>query len=164
MKQTITRALGLVLVMTLLCGFLYTVVCTGINQVLFPKQANGSVIEIDGKKIKTNDMVKEIIANSKGKELDFTINRDYEIINEKITPEYVNGKYTAGIWIKDSCAGIGTITYYDKGSNTFACLGHGICDKDSSTLLPMAEGDICPAIIESIEKGKDDESMEISAY
>ena len=49
MKQTITRALGLVLVMTLLCGFLYTVVCTGINQVLFPKQANGSVIEIDGK-------------------------------------------------------------------------------------------------------------------
>ena len=49
MKHTITRALGLVVVMTLLCGFLYTVVCTGINQVLFPKQANGSVIEIDGK-------------------------------------------------------------------------------------------------------------------
>ena len=49
MKHTITRALGLVVVMTLLCGFLYTVVCTGINQVLFPHQANGSVIEIDGK-------------------------------------------------------------------------------------------------------------------
>ena len=49
MKNTITRALGLVLVMTVLCGFLYTVVCTGINQTLFPHQANGSVIEIDGK-------------------------------------------------------------------------------------------------------------------
>ena len=49
MKHTITRALGLIVVMTLLCGFLYTVVCTGVNQVLFPKQANGSVIEIDGK-------------------------------------------------------------------------------------------------------------------
>lgn len=125
---------------------------------------NDIIIEIDGKKIKTNDMVKEIIANSKGKELDFTINRDYEIINEKITPEYVNGKYTAGIWIKDSCAGIGTITYYDKGSNTFACLGHGICDKDSSTLLPMAEGDICPAIIESIEKGKSGSPGGLNGY
>ena len=49
MKQTALRAFGLVLVMTVLCGFLYTVVCTGINQTLFPHQANGSVIEIDGK-------------------------------------------------------------------------------------------------------------------
>ena len=49
MKQTALRAFGLVLVMTVLCSFLYTVVCTGINQTLFPHQANGSVIEIDGK-------------------------------------------------------------------------------------------------------------------
>lgn len=49
MKHTVMRALGLVVVMTVLCGFLYTVVCTGINQILFPHQANGSVIEIDGK-------------------------------------------------------------------------------------------------------------------
>ena len=49
MKKTIFRALGLVLVMTVLCGFVYTLVCTGINQLLFPHQANGSVIEIDGK-------------------------------------------------------------------------------------------------------------------
>ena len=44
MKKTISRALGLVLVMTVLCGFLYTLVCTGVNQLLFPHQANGSVI------------------------------------------------------------------------------------------------------------------------
>ena len=49
MKKTISRALGLALVMTVLCGFLYTLVCTGVNQLLFPHQANGSVIEIDGK-------------------------------------------------------------------------------------------------------------------
>ena len=49
MKQIAARALGLVVAMTVLCGFLYTVVCTGVNQLLFPYQANGSVIEIDGK-------------------------------------------------------------------------------------------------------------------
>lgn len=48
MKHTATRALGLVVVMTILCGFIYTLVCTGVNQLLFPHQANGSVIEIDG--------------------------------------------------------------------------------------------------------------------
>ena len=49
MKQTVTRALGLVVVMTILCGFIYTLVCTGVNQLLFPHQANGSVIEINSK-------------------------------------------------------------------------------------------------------------------
>lgn len=49
MKRTAFHALGVVVVMTILCGFVYTLVCTGINQLLFPHQANGSVIEIDGK-------------------------------------------------------------------------------------------------------------------
>lgn len=49
MKHTAIRALGLVVVMTILCGFIYTMVCTGINQLLFPYQTNGSVIEINGK-------------------------------------------------------------------------------------------------------------------
>lgn len=38
------------LVMTLLCGVLYTLACTGIAQLLFPQQANGSIIEVDGVK------------------------------------------------------------------------------------------------------------------
>ena len=125
---------------------------------------NDIIIEINGEKINSNEKVKKIIANSNGKELNITLNRDYEIINAKITPEYIKNKYTAGIWIKDSCAGIGTITYYDEGNNTFACLGHGICDKDSSTLLPMAEGDICPAVIESIEKGKSGSPGGLNGY
>lgn len=49
MKQTITRAFALAALMTVLCGLLYTLVCTGIAQALFPRQANGSVIEINGK-------------------------------------------------------------------------------------------------------------------
>lgn len=49
MKQVITRAAGMLVMMLLLCGFLYTVALTGIGQLLFPHQSNGSVIEIDGK-------------------------------------------------------------------------------------------------------------------
>ena len=49
MRQIILRAGGMLVVMTLLCGFAYTLLVTGIGQLLFPHQANGSVIEVDGR-------------------------------------------------------------------------------------------------------------------
>ena len=49
MRHVITRAAGLLALMLLLCGLVYTLLVTGIGQLLFPRQANGSVIEVDGK-------------------------------------------------------------------------------------------------------------------
>ena len=49
MKQIFARAGGMLLAMSLLCGLVYTFVVTGIGQLVFPYQANGSVIEVDGK-------------------------------------------------------------------------------------------------------------------
>lgn len=49
-KNTARTAAGLVLVMTVLCGVIYTAVVTGFGNLLFPKQANGSIIEVDGVK------------------------------------------------------------------------------------------------------------------
>lgn len=50
-KQSVfPRALGIFIIFTLICGVVYTGVVTGIAQLIFPKQANGSIIEIDGKK------------------------------------------------------------------------------------------------------------------
>lgn len=49
MRHTLMRAGGMLLAMTVLCGFAYTLLVTGIGQLLFPSQANGSVIQVDGK-------------------------------------------------------------------------------------------------------------------
>ena len=38
------------LVTTVLCGVIYTAACTGLAQLFFPHQANGSIIEVDGTK------------------------------------------------------------------------------------------------------------------
>lgn len=52
MKQAKTWGSGLLffLVMTVITGVIYTAVCTGIAQLVFPYQANGSIIEVDGVK------------------------------------------------------------------------------------------------------------------
>ena len=44
------KAAGMVLAMTLICGIIYTTVVTGASQLFFSDKANGSIIEIDGKK------------------------------------------------------------------------------------------------------------------
>lgn len=49
-KNIMRKALGFFLIMTVLCGGIYTLAMTGLSQLLFPHQANGSLIEIDGKK------------------------------------------------------------------------------------------------------------------
>lgn len=50
LKNVLPRAAILFLIFTLLCGVVYTAVVTGIAQLIFPDKANGSIIEVDGKK------------------------------------------------------------------------------------------------------------------
>lgn len=46
-----SRALGLFVLFTVVCGLGYTLVVTGIAQIAFPYQANGSLIKVDGKTV-----------------------------------------------------------------------------------------------------------------
>lgn len=50
LKNVLPKAAVIFLIFTLLCGVVYTGVVTGIAQLVFPVQANGSIIEVDGKK------------------------------------------------------------------------------------------------------------------
>ena len=48
-KGVASRALGVFALFTVVCGLGYTLVVTGIAQLAFPYQANGSLIKVDGK-------------------------------------------------------------------------------------------------------------------
>ena len=50
LKNVLPRAAMIFLIFTLLCGVVYTAVVTGVAQLFFPNKANGSIIEVDGKK------------------------------------------------------------------------------------------------------------------
>lgn len=49
-KNVLTKATIIFLIFTVVCGIFYTSIVTGLAQLIFPKQANGSIIEVDGKK------------------------------------------------------------------------------------------------------------------
>lgn len=65
-----------------------------------------------------------------------------------------DGSYKLGAWIRDSMAGIGTVTFYCPDTGAFGALGHGINDTDTSLLMPLESGSILPASVAAVEKGK----------
>ena len=65
-----------------------------------------------------------------------------------------DGAYKLGAWIRDSMAGIGTVTYYCPETGAFGALGHGINDVDTSLLMPLDSGAILPAGVSGVQKGE----------
>ena len=64
-----------------------------------------------------------------------------------------DGSYKLGAWIRDSMAGIGTMTFYQPASGTFGALGHGISDVDTALLMPLESGSIMYAEVANVQKG-----------
>lgn len=103
----------------------------------------GDVItHINGKAALNSQQLTDAVEQSQGKALAIRVDRGGENLEFTLTPAMsVNGKYKAGIWVRDSSAGIGTVTYYDDSSMMFAGLGHGVCDVDTGKIMPLNNGE-----------------------
>ena len=55
--------------------------------------------------------------------------------------------WRTGMWVRDSSAGIGTLTFVDNTTGTFAGLGHSIHDVDTGTTISLLKGEIVPVEI-----------------
>lgn len=118
---------------------------------------SGDIItNINGTDIKSNEDLINIVKNCNGNTLNIKYERNGKVINTTLTPINSNnkGNYKIGMWVRDSSAGIGTVTFYDSKSSCFAGLGHGICDVDTGELLPLGTGEIVKAEIDGITKAE----------
>jgi len=127
-----------------------------------PAQAAGLrsgdiITEIDGRRVNRKSEVSRAIENSGGTPLRMTVERGGSVLHLECTPAQsaAGGKYTAGLWIRDSSAGIGTVTFYDKKSGTMAGLGHAICDVDSGETIPISGGEMVSARVMGCYRGAD---------
>ena len=91
---------------------------------------------------------------SKGENLEIEYVRNNEMKYCNITPiKYGDGSYKLGLWVRDSAAGIGTLTFYEPSTGNFAALGHGITDTDTGKLVEIQNGEFLTTKILSIIKG-----------
>ncbi len=100
------------------------------------------IVSVNGVSVSTNKGISDIISGSKGKPCTVEYRSGSDQKTATLTPVYHDGTYKAGIWVRDSSAGIGTLTFYDPSSGAFGGLGHPICDADTKLPLPLSHGTV----------------------
>ena len=116
---------------------------------------NDVIISVDRVKTDTVEDFISVIEGSKGADLAVSIRRGEDAVTVRLKPEISksDGKYKAGIWVKDSTAGIGTVTFILPKTGAFAGLGHSIGDPVTGKPMKLTKGVVCKVDITGVEKG-----------
>lgn len=127
---------------------------------------NDMIKSVDGKNINSAAELTQIVESSGGKVLSLTYTRGGKEYTASLTPAYSSseGKYKTGLYVKDSGAGIGTVTYIIPDTYSFGGLGHGICDASSGELIQMNRGSVVDVTISGVVKGLVGTPGEIKGY
>ncbi len=98
----------------------------------------------------------DIIEKSGGKPMKISYRSGNEIQQAMVSPvkSSEDDKYHIGLWVRDSTAGIGTLTFYDEKTGRFGALGHGITDIDTGTLMSVKYGEILESSILGVKMGR----------
>ncbi|MFX3625142.1 MAG: SpoIVB peptidase [Ectobacillus sp.] len=115
------------------------------------------ITEINGQQIERMSDVAPFIQNSgkTGEPLNIVLLRDSKHIRTKLTPlkEKNEQSYRIGLYIRDSAAGIGTMTFIHPGTMKYGALGHVISDNDTRKPIEVENGQIVRSTVTSIQRG-----------
>lgn len=114
------------------------------------------ITHINRQEVDTIEEVQAVLAQSEGDTMSIRALRgDTPVeLTTKAVQCGTDGSYKLGAWIRDSMAGIGTVTFYDPDSGVFGALGHGVSDVDTLRLMPLSRGAILHSSVTGVEKGQ----------
>lgn len=125
-------------------------------------KAGDVITHMDGSEVDTIEEVQDHLAQHPGEKMTLQVQRGEESL--QLAAQAVKttaGSYQLGVWLRDSMAGIGTMTFYDPDSGVFVALGHGINDVDTAKLMPLETGSIMGATVSDVKKGAAGEPGEL---
>ncbi len=118
--------------------------------------ANDIIHSVNGESVKTIYDVVSAVKEAEDEQIYLTIKRGARQLSINVCARVNDdtGEKQLGVMLKDSSAGIGTVTFIKDDLHTFAGLGHGICDSTGGNVLKINSGYISNVRISGINKGK----------
>lgn len=130
------------------------------NKIYKPYENTGikegdTITKINNKYISSTDDLIDNVNKSNGDTIEVTYIQNEQTKECSITPVKTDeDEYKIGLWVRDSAAGVGTVTFYEPDTKTFGALGHGIADIDTGELLNIASGEFVTTRVLNITKGE----------
>ncbi|WP_413074293.1 MULTISPECIES: SpoIVB peptidase [unclassified Shouchella] len=122
------------------------------------------ITDINGEKMHTMSEVSRLVqlAGEENEDLKVKVLRGEKEITTVLTPEKAKGDhlYRLGLYIRDSAAGVGTMTFYDPESKRYGALGHVISDIDTKKPVSVLNGQLLRSSVTSISRGMNGEPGE----
>lgn len=116
------------------------------------------ILKINNKEVKTDTDVAQAVnqAGQQGQKISVTVQRGNTMEEKDVNPVYCpeTKRYRIGLYVRDSAAGVGTMTFYDPVSGKYGALGHVINDADTNRKIEISEGRIVASSIQSIQAGR----------
>ncbi len=114
------------------------------------------ITHINAQEVDTIEQVQSILAESSGETVSIRAMRGKEEVELSAQAAWcpTDGSYKLGAWIRDSMAGIGTVTFVDPETGVFGALGHGVSDVDTQQLMPLSSGAILHSAVAGVQKGQ----------
>lgn len=118
-------------------------------------QTGDVIVKCGGVSVTSTEQFQALLQKNGDTSTDLQVRRDGDSMTLAVEPtQNEEGVYCIGAWIRDSMAGIGTMTYYDPATGAFGALGHGITDVDTALLMPFSNGSILPSTVKAVKKGE----------
>lgn len=113
------------------------------------------ILSVDGEPIHSNQDISAALGRAAGQPLSVRYRREGQEADTTLTPvmDSTTNTWRAGMWVRDSSAGIGTLTFYEPESGLFGGLGHAISDGDTGQSLALLSGEVTQVDITGCEKG-----------
>lgn len=116
------------------------------------------ILSVNGSSIQSDSQLAELIdASGRNKQsITFSIKRAQEKLELSVNPVICEDtkRYRIGLFVRDSAAGVGTLTFYESNSKTYGALGHVITDSDTNQPIDCDQGKIVLATVSGIQHGK----------
>ena len=126
-------------------------------------RAGDVILSADGKNVESTKALSEQVGTAQTDTVRLEVLRGGQTItvDAQAEPDPSDGRRKLGVWVRDSTAGVGTLTYIDPANHAYGALGHAIVDADTGRLLAAREGAILHASIVGVTKGQSGKAGEL---
>ena len=140
--------------------FMGGVLVVGLSDGASPAKESGLregdvMLAFNGVDIESAEHLQQLLRDNGEARTTMSVRRGAKTLTLPVEPEEdESGVCHLGAWIRDSMAGIGTMTFYDPATGRFGALGHGVTDVDTGALMPIASGAIMDATVKAVKRGE----------